>query len=192
MASASRERGRATRQRLLDAAVQLIAEVGWGSVTTRKIAERAGVPFGVVHYHFPSVTDLLIDASLQFSRAALKVPLEALTSAPDVATGVERVLTGLDSAEPDDPGTLLLSEAFLASAREERLRAQLGELLGEFRDGVAAWLREHGAGDPEPAAAVLAAALDGLILHRVLDPFLRGSTLAGPLTRLATEGTDQS
>ncbi len=189
--SASRERGRATRQRLLDAAVQLITEVGWGSVTTRKIAERAGVPFGVIHYHFPSVTDLLIDASLQFSRAALKGPLEELTSAPDVASGVASVLAGLDSSQPDDPATLLLAEAFLAAAREERLRTQLGELLSEFRDAVAAWLRENGVSDSEPTAAVLAATLDGLILHRVLNPSLRGSTLAGPLTRLATEGPDQ-
>src|SRR5688572_20176747 len=54
--------GQGTRDRLLDAAVQLITEVGRGAVTTRKIADRAGVPFGVVHYHFSSVPDLLIDA----------------------------------------------------------------------------------------------------------------------------------
>ncbi|MFD0890429.1 TetR family transcriptional regulator, partial [Streptosporangium algeriense] len=41
MAEKSAERGRATRQRLFDAAVALIGEVGWGGVTTRMVAERA-------------------------------------------------------------------------------------------------------------------------------------------------------
>ncbi len=41
-----------TRQRLLDAAAELIAERGWGQVTTRAIAERAGLPHGTVSYHF--------------------------------------------------------------------------------------------------------------------------------------------
>jgi TetR/AcrR family transcriptional regulator, regulator of biofilm formation and stress response len=182
----TRERGRATKQRLLDTAARLISEVGWGSVTTRKVAERAGVQFGVVHYHFPSMTDLLIDASLQFSREAITAPLEALTSAPDVTTGLERLLAALDSSSADDPSTLVMSEAFLAATREERLRTQLSELLSEFRRTVAAWLQEQGAGDPEAAAAVLAAALDGLVMHRALDPTLRTSALIGPFTHLTT------
>jgi TetR/AcrR family transcriptional regulator, regulator of biofilm formation and stress response len=181
----TRERGHATRQRLLTAAEQLIAEVGWGSVTTRKIAERAGVPFGVVHYHFSSVTDLLIAASLQFSRAAIGHALDLLMSAPDVSTGIARMLAALDSIEADDSSTLLSAEAFLAATREERLREQLTVLLDEFRRATSGWLREHGSRDPEPTAAVLAAVLDGLVLHRALDPSLRATALIGPLGRLA-------
>ncbi|WP_288047924.1 helix-turn-helix domain-containing protein, partial [Nocardia sp.] len=53
----SAERGRATRERLLEAAVSLIGEVGWSGVSTRMVAQRAGVNAGVVHYHFASVSD---------------------------------------------------------------------------------------------------------------------------------------
>ncbi|URN07243.1 TetR/AcrR family transcriptional regulator [Actinomadura madurae] len=42
--SRARRRSSATRGRLLDAAARLIAEVGWGRVTTRAVAERAGLP----------------------------------------------------------------------------------------------------------------------------------------------------
>jgi len=52
----------------MDAAAELIAERGWGAVTTRMVAERAGLRPGLVHYHFDSVTDLLIDSSLRRRR----------------------------------------------------------------------------------------------------------------------------
>jgi AcrR family transcriptional regulator len=181
-----RDRGQATRDRLLDAAVQLITEVGWGAVTTRKIADRAGVPFGVVHYHFSSVPDLLIDAAVLSSRAAIDEAIDALVSAPDVTTGIERMLATLDATDAEDPSTLLLAEAFLAATREERLRGQLGELLDGFRRTVSAWLQANGTPDPEPTAAVVAAVLDGLVLHRALDRSRCASDLIGPLRRLTT------
>jgi AcrR family transcriptional regulator len=61
------EQGQLTRARLMDAAAELIAERGWGAVTTLIVAERAGLRPGLVHYHyhFDSVTDLLIDSSLR-------------------------------------------------------------------------------------------------------------------------------
>ncbi|PPJ24971.1 hypothetical protein C5E45_24055 [Nocardia nova] len=36
----AKEQGHETRARLMDAATELIAERGWGSVTTRLVAER--------------------------------------------------------------------------------------------------------------------------------------------------------
>ncbi|HEY7419656.1 MAG TPA: helix-turn-helix domain-containing protein [Ktedonobacteraceae bacterium] len=53
-----------TRQRLLDAAAELIAECGWGQVTTRAIAERASLPHGTVSYHFQGKQELLTEAAL--------------------------------------------------------------------------------------------------------------------------------
>jgi len=35
---------------LLDAAEQLLVEIGYSAITTRKLAERAGVNHGLVHY----------------------------------------------------------------------------------------------------------------------------------------------
>jgi AcrR family transcriptional regulator len=42
-------RGRRTREQLIDAAAALVGEVGWGAVTTRLVAERAGVNGLVLH-----------------------------------------------------------------------------------------------------------------------------------------------
>jgi len=51
----SAERGQAVRRRLLDAAAELIPELGWSGVSTRVLAERAAVTPGMVHYHFASL-----------------------------------------------------------------------------------------------------------------------------------------
>jgi AcrR family transcriptional regulator len=40
------------KEALLQAAAELIAEVGWGRVSSRMVAERAGVNNALVHYHF--------------------------------------------------------------------------------------------------------------------------------------------
>jgi AcrR family transcriptional regulator len=50
-----------TRQRLFEAAVQLIAEQGFSATTVDDIAERAGVAKGTVYYNFPSKTALFED-----------------------------------------------------------------------------------------------------------------------------------
>jgi AcrR family transcriptional regulator len=50
-----------TRQRLFEAAVELIAERGFSATTVDDIAERAGVAKGTVYYNFPSKTALFED-----------------------------------------------------------------------------------------------------------------------------------
>lgn len=187
------QRADTTRERLLRAAIELIPELGWAAVTTRKVAARAGVRPGVVHYHFTSVSDLLIEAALQFSGDALAGPIAALASADDVASGVDRLLTALDSLAVDGSAALMLTESLLAATRDERLRAQLGALLAGFRADVAAWLRRHGhSDDADASAAVLAAALDGLFLHRAVDPALRMTPLQAPLQRMITPTTSNA
>jgi TetR/AcrR family transcriptional regulator, regulator of cefoperazone and chloramphenicol sensitivity len=45
-------RGTETRAQVIDAAVHCICEEGFGAATMRRIAERAGVTWGVMQYHF--------------------------------------------------------------------------------------------------------------------------------------------
>ncbi|MFE2376032.1 TetR/AcrR family transcriptional regulator [Streptomyces sp. NPDC059398] len=51
-------RRQATRQKLYEAAVTLIAEKGFSATTVEEIAERAGVAKGTVYYNFASKTVL--------------------------------------------------------------------------------------------------------------------------------------
>jgi AcrR family transcriptional regulator len=189
MSPTAAERGQETRARLLDAAGQLIVEDGWGAVTTRKVAERAGLRAGLVHYHFPSVTDLLIDAALASARREVEKALAVLAESADAAAGVDHVLDALAAYSGSDPATVLFSEMLLAASRTERLRAELSVLLGEWRTAVTDWLRtEGGVEDPEATAVLLGAVLDGLVLHRLIDPELAAVRVAGPLKRLVGGG----
>ena len=189
------EQGRATRRRLMDAAVELIAEQGWGAVTTRMVAERAGLRPGLVHYHFPSVTDLLIDASLRLAREEVAQVVRAAV-ADSGAGGLVTMLDAIASYGADDPATTVFTEMLLAGTRHERMRTGLAEVLRESRIAVADWLRREGKViDPEACAAVVIAAMDGLVLHQSIDPELRTLGVATPLRRLVglpqpTESTE--
>jgi AcrR family transcriptional regulator len=165
MASPAAERGREVRQRLLAAAVELVPERGWTAVSTRVLAERAGVTPSVVHYHFPSLTALLNEAVAGVMRQVLA---EFVDTAQTPAEAIDQMLASMENYTGADPMSLLFVEAYLASTRDERLRAEIGGLVEGFRQRLAGWLKQHGVAEPGETAAVLAAAVDGLLLHRGL------------------------
>jgi AcrR family transcriptional regulator len=51
----------------MDAAEALLVEVGYAGITTRKVAERAGVNHGLVHYYFGSMEELLLRVVERFT-----------------------------------------------------------------------------------------------------------------------------
>jgi AcrR family transcriptional regulator len=53
---------------LLDAAEELLIDVGYAAVTTRRLAERAGVNHGLVHYYFGSMEEVLLQTLERFTR----------------------------------------------------------------------------------------------------------------------------
>ncbi|MDI3386217.1 TetR/AcrR family transcriptional regulator [Streptomyces sp. B-S-A8] len=166
------ERGIEVRQRLLRAAVELIGEVGTQSVSTRLLAERAGVRPGLVHYHFASLPALLRQAAMGAMRPLLTEGTAAFTAADSPAEGAELLLRQLDGYTGRDPQSLLAVEVYLSSARDPELRAALSGLVAEFREAIAAALDSAGHPDPAGAAATLAALLDGFVLHKGLSPEL--------------------
>jgi AcrR family transcriptional regulator len=52
---------------LLDAAERLLVDVGHAGITTRRLAEEAGVNHGLVHYYFGSNENLLVRALERFT-----------------------------------------------------------------------------------------------------------------------------
>ena len=57
----------AAEEALLDAAERLLADAGYAAVTTRRLAEEAGVNHGLVHYYFGSNENLLVRALERFT-----------------------------------------------------------------------------------------------------------------------------
>src|SRR5215831_3965152 len=52
---------------LLDAAERLLVDVGYAGITTRRLAEEAGVNHGLVHYYFGSNENLMVRALERFT-----------------------------------------------------------------------------------------------------------------------------
>jgi AcrR family transcriptional regulator len=69
---------------LLDAAERLLVEVGHAGITTRRLAEEAGVNHGLVHYYFGSIENLLVRVLERFT-AELTARQRAMYAAVDVA-----------------------------------------------------------------------------------------------------------
>jgi AcrR family transcriptional regulator len=57
----------AAEEALLDAAERLLVGVGYAGITTRRLADEAGVNHGLVHYYFGSNENLLVQALERFT-----------------------------------------------------------------------------------------------------------------------------
>src|SRR5947209_4287654 len=59
-------------QAFLDAAERLLVSVGYANITTRKLAEEAGINHGLVHYYFGSMQELLVQVLERFTDRLIK------------------------------------------------------------------------------------------------------------------------
>jgi AcrR family transcriptional regulator len=70
--------GEATRRRLYDAAIRLVAERGYDGATLREVAERAGVSASLLYRYFPSKRAVVLafydELSDVYAREAAEVP----------------------------------------------------------------------------------------------------------------------
>jgi TetR/AcrR family transcriptional regulator len=57
----------AAEEALLDAAERLLVDIGYAGITTRRLAEEAGLNHGLVHYYFGSNENLLVRALERFT-----------------------------------------------------------------------------------------------------------------------------
>ncbi|MFI6291999.1 TetR/AcrR family transcriptional regulator [Nonomuraea sp. NPDC050790] len=158
------------------AGIALLCEEGWPAVTTRGVAERAGTNAGLIHYHFGGLPGL--HAAIARAAGELVIgPLVAeLLQAVDARAALGRIRDMLGQTTGDERATRLAVEVIAGAARDpalgqvlrEQLRAarqRIGDLLGRL---YPAWPEERRAG----AAVLVTAAIDGLMLHHLLDPEL--------------------
>lgn len=187
------DQGAATRERLLRATIELIAQAGWCAVSTRAVAERAGVNQALVHYHYGSVGALRRAAAQAALAATFGPAMARLTETDDPADGLQAALAALGKIDPQAPQSLVVLEATVQAVRDGELGSQVRQLLAAFRAELAARLaaaagrgRLSARVQPDPLAAALTALLDGLVLHRLIDPGVdAGAALAAVLALAA-------
>lgn len=131
----------ATRQRLLDAALEVFAERGTDGGSMREIARRANVNVAAAYHHFGSKRDLFLSLFRELGFVdAPENPDPWAYGAPAPEVGLAEVV--------------LLSLMLMASG-EDMIRLAVGEALkgdGEVRAVFAEWQRQ---GDARLRAALL-------------------------------------
>jgi AcrR family transcriptional regulator len=88
--STSQNRSAATRQEIIDAAVDLFTDQGYGETRLQDIVTRAHVTTGAFYYHFDSKAKLAAAIMAQGWPKALKV-IDGCLNSPE-GTGLERVI----------------------------------------------------------------------------------------------------
>lgn len=149
--------------RIIDACIDVIAEIGVAGASYRKIADAADVPLGSMTYHFAGMDELLHEAFTRFATTVSERFERRMAAATDPASAQAAVVAIiLDDVFGDLRDLVLTHELYTLAAREPA-----------YRDITAAWMaRSHAAlerhFDPE-TARLLDALIEGLTIHRSLD-----------------------
>lgn len=171
------QRGAETRARLIQAAIDIVREVGYAKTTTRAIVRAANVSEGTLYRHFPDKRQLFLTAVLErnhelvASTAQLPAQAGTATVRENLAAALVRLMELRDELLPLE--LALMSDTELGSTF-----SNAGEALGRIPQGppqyLAAYIRlEQNLGrvqagiDPDQAAVVLLAMLIGLALAPV-------------------------
>jgi AcrR family transcriptional regulator len=157
----------ATRQALIGAARQILAERGDGDVSIQQIAERADVGFGSFYNHFSSKAELfdaaVADALEEYGRVVDEVTRELEDPAEMLAAGV-RLTAALVDSHPEVAQILRhrgLGQIYSGSGAGQRALRDLENGAGSGRFVL---------GDPLVALAAVGGTLLGLLELRVRHP----------------------
>ncbi len=185
-----------TRARILDAAVELMAEVGIDRVRGRAVADRAGVNPALVHYYYGTMAALVVEAAQHSLLRELGPSIDVFASGGTVQEGVAAILDWIVEYGRT-PGATILAEAMVKGTRDPKFRSWSRNAARRFRARILERLEQgRDAGeidaslDLEATALLLAAALDGLLFHHLVDPKLAVTRAAEPITAML-RGTER-
>ncbi|GHD32292.1 TetR/AcrR family transcriptional regulator [Streptomyces galbus] len=163
-ASVNEELRRRSRERLLQASLELVGERGYEATTLADIADRAGSARGLVSYYFPGKRQLVQSAVHRLMHRTLE---EALEREPRTEDGRERMARAIDAVlglardrtvlMRQHMAGLLDTEGFVQCPEQRRL----AELL---RETVA----RHGSRDVDADYPMMRSLLMGAVFAMVL------------------------
>jgi DNA-binding transcriptional regulator YbjK len=151
------------RDRLIDAALTVIAERGVIGTTHREIARAADVPLGSMTYHFAGLDEVLVEAFTRHADAVARVFDRRMAAATDRGAAIEAVI-GLvcEDLFGSQNDLVLTVELYVAAARNPALREVTQAWMQRSRQA----LERHF--DPITARE-LDALIEGLTLHSALS-----------------------
>ena len=138
MALKNEDRVSATRARLIDAAVNALAEIGYHRTTFVEVSRRSELSRGAIHHHFESIADLMAAVTRDISRRIQEDLTAGLQALPDDADQID---LGIDLMwkQMQQPSFRALNQIRCALATDAVLEAAVQD---DVR-GVWTWLQER-------------------------------------------------
>ena len=164
----------ASRQRVLDAAVQCILEQGLYRASSNAIAEQAGLSWGVIQYYFGTREALMLAV---LEEGARRLDVAVRDAEIDGETLTERVESYLEilSRYYGSPDYLVFTQVLISLSHDPRTSAQTRERIERVNMTTKPPLRRlqaqvlQGTGVTEPAVgSLLFHSLRGLALSQVM------------------------
>jgi DNA-binding transcriptional regulator YbjK len=151
------------RSRIIDAALDVIAENGVAGTTHRRVAAAANVPLGSMTYHFRSMDELLREAFTRFAESGSAVFSRAMAAAGNRSEARAVVVDLITAATTGSHRDLVLThELYTLAAREPAFRRITRDWMARDRAAFEAHF--------DPATSrLLNALIEGLTLHQALD-----------------------
>jgi AcrR family transcriptional regulator len=158
---------------LLEAAERLLFESGYAAVTTRRVAEEAGVKHGLVHYYFGSMEELLTQTLERFANR-LAEPLEEHYANPDLTFAEKwRIVAQNWIEQPTSRFPKILLELSAMSWNMPQLRQRISDVYARFRAiferYFAAAMRDYGLDESQFPLKVVAAAVGTFQLGIIVE-----------------------
>ena len=150
---------------LLDAAEQLMIEEGYAAVTSRRLANKAGLKPQLVHYYFRTMEELFVEVFRRRADEGLQMQQQALQS-PQPLWALWRFGT--------DPAFTRISMEFMALANHRKeMRAEIAYYAERFREGereaVTSALQRYGVDSRDVPPVVWAVLMTSLSRFLVLE-----------------------
>jgi AcrR family transcriptional regulator len=140
-------KGQATRERIVQAARDVLVAHGHAGTSTRAVADAAGVNLSQVHYHFGGRQGLLIEV-LHQENDALLVRQHALFAAPGPLSEKWRIACDFLDEDLNSGYVRVLWELWAAGLTDPELAAGWRDAVGGWRDLLeevfAAWSEDVG------------------------------------------------
>src|SRR5262245_658698 len=134
---------------LLDGAERLLIEQGYGAITTRRLAEQAGVNPGLVHYYFGSMEEVMVQVLERFT-ARLIARQRAMYSSDRAFLEKWRAAWTFQEEDLTNGYSKIWLELQAMAWNRPELRARVQHVNEEWRrvltDALAPALREYGFG----------------------------------------------
>jgi AcrR family transcriptional regulator len=168
----TRARLAAARERIVDAALDQLAEGGYASASVAAVARRAGVATGTVYRHFPSKQDLFAEVFRRASQREVDALRSATARGESAATRLAAWVEAFVRRALAEP---VRAYALIAEPVDPAIEAERLTFRRAYADLFAAALRDAvDSGELPPLDADLtAAAIVGALAEALVGPLQR-------------------